>query len=144
MRAPTALEANPSRIWRTAVVTVLLVTAAAIGAWCAAAGDVVSASMRAGIALVALALGGSAVHLLVVAPAGLRWTGIGWELLPAGRADPVRGSPSVALDFGAWMLVRFVAEGSGRVVWLPAERGDDRAAWHALRTALYSRPGGRR
>ena len=144
MRAPTAFEAHPSCIWRGTVAALLLVTAAAIAGWCAASGDVVSPWMRAGVAVVALALGGSVVHLLTAAPAGLRWTGAAWELLPATGAGPVRGSATVALDFGAWMLLRFIAEGSHRVVWLPVERRREPAAWHALRTALYSGPGGRR
>ena len=144
MRAPTALEAHPSRIWRSAVAAVLLVTAVSIAAWCAGSGDVVSPWIRAGVALGAFALGSWVVRLLMAAPAGLRWTGAAWELLPPHAMEPVRGHATVTLDFGAWMLLRFVAEGSRRAVWLPAERRGRHAAWHALRTALYSGPGGRR
>jgi hypothetical protein len=144
MRAPTALEALPSRIWCRAVTAVLAATAATIATWCVTSGDVVSLWMRASVAVASLALAVWILRLLVAAPAGLRWTGAAWELLPAGGCEPVRGNPTVALDFGGWMLLRFVAEGSGHVVWLPAERRGDAAAWHALRTALYSAPGGHR
>ena len=144
MRAPTALEARSSRIWRVAVGTIVVCTGAAIGTWCATAGDVVSPWVRAVVAVVAFALASAAVRMAAAVPSGLRWTGHEWELLPPGSAEPVRGIATVALDLGGWMLLRFVTEGSGRVAWLPAERRGDPSGWHALRCALYSAHGGRR
>ena len=143
MRAPTLVEAHPSRIWRGGLLLVLIAAAAAIVAWCATSGDVVSWWARVAVSAIALAIGAGVVRLAVAPPAALRWTGAAWELLPAGAATPLRGVPAVAIDFGTWMLLRFSVEGSHRVVWLPVER-QDASGWHALRAALYSGPGGRR
>jgi len=144
MRAPIALEAHPSRIWRGAIAVVLLVTGATVGAWCLTSGDVVAASMRACVAIGAIVLGVCVVRLAASAPVGLRWTGATWELLSTRNGEPVRGTATVALDFGAWLLIRFIADGSRRATWIPAERRGDPSSWHALRTALYGAADGRR
>ena len=141
MRAPIGLEAQPSLIWRGAVAAVLLAAAATIVAWCATSADVVPTWARAVVALLTLALGAWVVRLIAASSPGLRWTGTAWEMLPPNGAAPIRGMPTVALDLGGWMLLRFVPDGSRRVLWLPAERRGDAAAWHALRAALHSGPG---
>ena len=143
MRAPTIVEAHPSRIWRGRLLLVLIAAAATTAAWCSTSGDVVSWWARAAVSAIALAIGARVVSLAVSTPAALGWTGLAGELLRAAVATPLRGVPAVAIDFGAWMLSRVSVEGTHRVVWLPAER-HDAAAWHPLRAARYSGPGGRR
>ena len=69
---------------------------------------------------------------------------LAWALLP-GRAaalawDGEQWRLTVALDFGAWLLLRL--DGSDAPAsrrWLPATAAQAGMHWHALRAALYSR-----
>jgi hypothetical protein len=144
MRAPIALEARPSRIWRGAVLALVGAMVAAVAAWCATVGDAVPLLVQGAVVTAAAVAAVAALQLAMAPPAALRWTGAVWELLPAAGGEPVRGTASVAVDLGGWMLLRFSADGSGRASWLPVERRGDEAGWHALRSALYSAPGSRR
>jgi hypothetical protein len=47
----------------------------------------------------------------------------------------------VAVDLGAWMLLRFERDATPRlrrIVWLPLQRRGLETPWHALRCAVYS------
>jgi len=87
---------------------------------------------------------------LVEPPIDLTWDGTTWSLR-AEEGVPRAGRPTLMLDLGDWMLVRFVAPAGERsrwrrVRWLPLARGDAGAAWPTLRIALYhdrapARPG---
>jgi hypothetical protein len=61
----------------------------------------------------------------------LRWDGARWHWL--GQA----GRVGVALDLGAWLLLRFEPDAGARR-WFPASQARTGGAWVALRAALYS------
>jgi hypothetical protein len=91
-----------------------------------------------------LALGRKAWHR---APLRLAWDGEQWWLGPvAGAADASRaarpGQVVVAMDLGAWLLLRFEAADAPRQRrWLPLQQGPDGgldpAAWHRLRCTVH-------
>ena len=98
--------------------------------------------VTAGIVLV-LASAGFCWQLLYTPTTSLRWDGSFWHLGPPGTEgdEPAAGQVDVAVDLGAWMLLRFTRETStpGRsVTWLPTQRWGLEAQWHALRCAVYS------
>ena len=74
----------------------------------------------------------------------LRWNRQCWLVACEGAAEQP-GDLAVAIDLGAWMLLRFVpagTQGSPRVRrrtdWIAVQRRGLEAQWHALRCALYS------
>lgn len=66
------------------------------------------------------------------APADLFWNGAEWQW--QGSA----GNVLVALDFDAWMLLRFESV-QGERSWIAASRATAQGPWPALRAALYAR-----
>ncbi|GAA0751600.1 hypothetical protein GCM10009107_24530 [Ideonella azotifigens] len=72
----------------------------------------------------------------------LRWDGAGWSLLAAdGRTLDVAGTPTLVLDWGDWMLLRWHGIAGQPVRHLPMSRGAAGAmAWHALRIAVRTPP----
>ncbi|MBX3621295.1 MAG: hypothetical protein KF891_15100 [Rhizobacter sp.] len=72
----------------------------------------------------------------------IRWDGQVWRLGPAATAghEPLAGRVEIAVDVGAWMMLRFVPEVPipwRRGIWLPVQRASHEAAWHALRATVY-------
>ncbi|HEX7438718.1 MAG TPA: hypothetical protein VF319_01360 [Caldimonas sp.] len=141
MRAspPIDIELNRDGLWHGAVVALVLVTGATWILFGDGTVPIAASAAALGCALVAAALAFSAVR----SPgARLRWNGARWQLgQAAGRpGDGVEGDVAVAVDLGAWMLLRFVADAvdGGGVTWLPVRRRGLEARWHALRCAVYS------
>ena len=128
-------------IWRAAVASITVLAALALAAWWSS-GDA-SRSLPLTLAFAALSLGAVAggASLLQCRPATLHWDAQCWHLERGPAAGPAipRGSVAVALDLGAWMLLRFEHEGSRgrRITWLPVQRRGMEARWHALRCAVY-------
>jgi hypothetical protein len=72
----------------------------------------------------------------------LIWDAEAWRVA-APRGDAQCGQVALMLDFGGWMLVRFIPAGSiggRRSQWLPLSRDDAGVQWPALRVALHSLP----
>ena len=70
----------------------------------------------------------------------LRWDRQRWWIADGGQT-PRAGNIGVALDFGAWMLLRFVPDGrlaTLRACWIPVQRRGAESAWHALRCAVLA------
>jgi hypothetical protein len=65
-------------------------------------------------------------------PADLNWNGSQWHW------QGLAGDVQVALDLGAWMLLRFEPL-VGRRRWIAASRASAVGPWAALRAALYAR-----
>jgi hypothetical protein len=129
--------------WRVAVG---VVAAAAIGTLCAWLvlapwGQVTAARIAVGLAaLSTLALATSLFRM----PSGtLRWSGSSWSFsdLAAASATPVTGDVDVALDLGAFLLLRFACldtRGRRKVRWLAVQRRGLEREWHSFRCAVYS------
>lgn len=97
------------------------------------------AAAAAAAALAAIAWAGWARRRGQAGAGGLlAWDGAAWSWTPAAAA-PIVGEPQVALDLGAWMLLRFTTSGGpARVTWLVASRRQAAAAWPSWRAALYA------
>ena len=129
-------------VWHGALACVAVCASAALVGWMVAQPDApgVVAWTGAAAALVAiLALAGS---LRVRSALGLRFDGQTWHLDPVDTigAEPLPGRLDVAIDLGAWMLLRWRADSGPRprVVWLPVQRAGLEAQWHALRCAVHA------
>jgi hypothetical protein len=73
----------------------------------------------------------------------LRWDTRRWFLDATGGIpeETHPGNLTIALDLGAWMLLRFDPDAplpaGRRTTWLPVQRLGLEAHWHALRCAVY-------
>lgn len=145
MRTAPALQVRLVHfgVWRIGVWLLTLAAALTLVMWIAA--------LRSGPGLVWLAAGAMAIALIVgsgarlarIAPLSLQWDGVGWHIAPLSPPgwQAMSGELSIALDLGAWMLLRFHHDGLGRwsgSTWLPVQRHGLEAQWHALRCAVYS------
>ena len=145
MRAAPAFQVSLQRfgVWRVGVWGLAALAVITLAAWVITherpheplieVGAWVSAALSAA-AIVALAASTARTP-----PLDLHWDGRAWQLGPV-IGDRVPGDLSVAIDLGAWMLLRFTATvpARPRVVWLPVQRWGIESQWHALRCAVYS------
>jgi len=121
----------------------LLLAVSALAAFALADGESAPPLVR-GLAMLAsgaVVLAGTG--LMRCQPLSIRWDTQRWNLGPEWSAgeEPWPGRLDVALDLGAWMLLRFqpdVATGQRRAQWVPVQRRGMESAWHALRCAVYS------
>jgi len=135
MRASPACQVSLRRFgaWRIAVIVLVVAGAAATAGWLAGRDPPASTGLLMLVAAAALPVFGCAASLWRVPAKNLRWDGQAWQL------DASPGELSVAIDLGAWMLLRFSPEGQRRSShWLPIQRLGLEAQWHALRCAVYS------
>ncbi|NML15056.1 hypothetical protein [Azohydromonas caseinilytica] len=74
--------------------------------------------------------------------AALAWDGTQWWLQGQGGAQPRAGRVQLMIDFGAWVLLRFMpapaAQPGTRACWLALSQARHRPHWHALRCALHA------
>ena len=134
MRASPACQVVLKRFgaWRGAVSALTAVSILCVIGWLA------SRDQPASVIIIVLALSTCLaiivllVSLLRMPRRLLRWDGQLWHLAESP------GELAVVVDLGPWMLLRFVANNSKRVVWLPAQRRGLETEWHALRCAVYS------
>jgi len=128
-------------VWTAVAASLAVGAAASLVAWWQQQPEALPAQTLAGG--LALACLGVALHAMrQIGPLCLRWDGQRWS------AEPPHGAPAevdltVAIDLGAWMLLRLRRTGAGprrawRVAWLPVQRRGHEAHWHALRCAVYS------
>ncbi len=62
-----------------------------------------------------------------------------WQLVQGSKGPAMAGEVQIALDFGAWLLLRFVPDtAGGRSRWLAVQRRGLEPHWHALRCAVYA------
>jgi hypothetical protein len=119
-----------SRGWRASQSLLWGLAASVCAAWLLARAGQTAAAGLGAVPLVGLL----AWALLPGREAVLAWDGEQWRL----EATPVR--VTVALDFGAWLLLRLDGtEAPASRRWLPATAAQAGMHWHALRAALYSR-----
>jgi len=128
-------------VWRLAVWSVPGAAIIAVAAWAPGMWDSQPQSGRALVAAVAagLALLTIAVASLARAQGGILTCADGaWSYaFDAGLRRS--GKPEVAMDLGAFLLLRLVDESRGSA-WLPVQRRGLEARWHGFRCAVYSPP----
>jgi hypothetical protein len=146
MRAAPAFQISLYRfgVWRCGVLLIAVLGAAALAAWLfARAPDLqITPAMLAGAAGVGWIW---LVAALVRVPAmSLRWDGRSWHLNLSGETGDASlpGELTVAIDLGAWMLLRFepaavASSRRARPIWVPAQRRGVEPQWHGLRCAVY-------
>lgn len=130
-------------VWRLGLVLAWVVVTAVWAVWLAQISTSGGAPLAAVMTLAAVAIAWIGWPLLRVGPVAIRWDGSDWRV-GRGDADPEsapRGALHVHLDFGTWLLLRFVPEDTAARVaasWLPVQRQGSAHQWHALRCALYA------
>jgi hypothetical protein len=130
----------PGAGWRAGVGLLAALATAAVAAWAPGAYGTLPAPLWAGL-LVASGLAiAVAWHLRGLPGVHLHWDGRQWHGAETGR-ELRAGAVVVALDIGAWMLLKFrpdEAPASAGRRWVPVHRGSAGMHWHALRCAVYS------
>ncbi|HET7795434.1 MAG TPA: hypothetical protein VFL64_18760 [Rhizobacter sp.] len=129
-------------VWQAALVLLVCAAAMVLAAWAQRAIEVHLAAVCIALAVLVLSSVATLFHALHLRPASLRWDTQRWHLGPMATAghEPGAGRLMVALDLGAWMLLRFVPEEGSRWhrgTWLPVQRLGHEASWPALRTTVY-------
>ncbi len=140
---PCEIAVGRCRAWSFAVVLVAVTGLAAMATWLASSPLGEGIGARAGVAAASLAVIALAASLLRSVALVLRRDGARWSVGSpvASAVAPVPGDLLVALDLGAFLLLRFVPEGRagpGAVRWIPIERRGLEREWHAFRCAVYS------
>jgi len=142
MHASPAFQMTVHRygVWRVAAVLLVSSATAAMGAWLVHSR--VTSVMWAALGLLILASVAVLAHAWRLQPVSLRWDSQRWHLGPSSTAghEPETGRLVVAVDFGVWMLLRFIPDGATvlhRGTWLPVQRRGHETAWHALRCTVY-------
>ena len=149
MRASPAVEVTLTRFgaWQAGMGVLAFASASCVLAWWATQHRLPPVGAGMAAAAVLCALGWLLLPLVRVPHARLRWDGRGWQLRPtesaagSASAEAVAGELAVAMDLGAWMLLRFEPLARARwatPVWLPVQRAGIEPQWHALRCAVYS------
>jgi len=143
------LDAPTSRLWRRGLLGIWSATAVVLASWLFIAwrnSDLDTArSLTAGLSAVVWLWARPAKPVLHLT---LTWDGHGWHchnaaIHPATHADPQPCELGVAIDLGAWLLLRLrpIAQGPSwrrRVRWVALLESDVGPTWHSLRCALYS------
>jgi hypothetical protein len=153
MRAAPAVDYPLTRrgLWRQAgVVLASLAVFAPVG-W--AAWQLRTSHMIGESGILAWLLGGAVLASLAAAAhwraAGrapalrLRWDGACWQLLGASAEPEELRAPVVCVDLGAMLLLRAPRVMGRGPLYLPLERREHPAFWHALRVALAQAPASR-
>ncbi|MGY4830569.1 hypothetical protein ACVNIS_18505 [Sphaerotilaceae bacterium SBD11-9] len=129
-------------LWRAASTLLVCAAAVVLAAWAQRAVEFHLAAVCLTLAVLLVSCVTILRHAWRLRPASLRWDTQRWHLGPVGTAghEPGVGSLMVALDLGAWMLLRFVPEEGSplrRGTWLPVQRFGHERAWPALRATVY-------
>ena len=144
MRAAPAFRVTVNRFgwWRAGIVAGLSLTVASVLAWTVLT-QRPSASVVVAVWAATVAAAAGAASLLRIGCFTLRWDTQVWRLQAGPTIDESApaGDLSVAIDLGAWMLLRFVPRDAPRrrgSRWLPVQRQGLEADWHTFRCTVYS------
>ena len=133
---PVRLTCGNDAIWRMVHRVLAALAAATVVYWVMGRADPFAHLAPAGAAVAAGLGAWLGVRLLPSQAAVLLdWDGRGWSL------DGRPGEVVIALDFGAWMLLRFLDHADGRVHWLPVSTGFAGATGQLGRAALHAHAG---
>jgi hypothetical protein len=135
--APLELSVNRYELWHAMVLLLATGACAALFAWWWAQPQPTPRWASATAAL------GALISLVCLAglwrkPAlTLRWDSRRWLMAREDGAEQA-GELAVAIDLGAWMLLRFVPAGRRSASWIALQRCGLEGQWHALRCAVYT------
>ena len=110
MRASPAIHVSASRfgLWRGAVGVLAMAVVGTILLWLVGRDPPAAAPTQAIVGVLLCAVIGLAIHLARVRHVGLRRDGQAWHLSDTGNSiAETPGEVTVAIDLGAWMLLRF-------------------------------------
>lgn len=135
------VETTPATGCRRAGEAALRALAAAVAtAWASAwLGGGAGATAAAALAAGALA---AALTRPAAPPRRLRWDGARWTCAALDGRLEQAGTVEPALDFGAWLLLRFRPQAPGATQWLLVGRSTQAASWPGLRAAVFAASGG--
>jgi hypothetical protein len=124
-------------VWRVGSAVMGVAATAVACAWAALSLEGAGAWLATAIACVGLVV--TLALARPVAAFSLRWDTQAWHLGPESSRghEPRAGRIQVALDLGAWMLLRFSTGSSRSVVWLPVQCHGHEADWQALRRTVH-------
>lgn len=141
MHAPPPFQITVYRFgaWRVACATLVAISWGLTAAWAFSAWHTHPEWLAVALLVLAVATGGLSLQAWRLAPTSLRWDGQLWHIGPQDTTgqEPIAGRVGVAVDLGAWMLLRFMAEGAWRGRWLPVQRRGHELAWQGLRATVY-------
>lgn len=141
MHAPPPFQITVCRfgVWRAACASLVAISWGLTALWASSARHAHPEWLALTLLVLAVATGGLLLQAWRLTPASLRWDGQLWRIGPPGTMgpEPLAGRVDVAVDLGAWMLLRFTAEGARRGCWLPVQRRGHELAWHGLRATVY-------
>lgn len=151
MRASPAVEVVVCRSewWRLGVAAVSVAGLIVAGLWAHGESSHLGIGAMMPLWVVLMFVTAAASTCVSLRPTLLRWDGECWRVSEgavSGSAitggDAATGRLEVAIDLGAWMLLRFWPDESRplhrRSRWLPVQRRGLERQWHALRCAVYS------
>lgn len=143
MRAAPPLEINVVRfgVWRAGTLGLAVTVWAALAIWWWAHPAPASASVSVLAALGMLGAAAGALPSFRTRPFTLRRSAGQWQLafMHDSPGPAMTGDLFVALDLGAWMLLRFIPDAiGGRARWIAVQRHGLEPQWHALRCAVYA------
>jgi hypothetical protein len=128
--------------WRFASILLITAATAVVGVWAYRSAHISPVSAYAAVGLLVVSSLAVLIHLWRLQPMSLRWDTQRWHLGAAASAgsESATGRLTVAMDWGMWMLLRFVPDERTlwrRGAWLPVQRRGHESAWHALRATVY-------
>jgi hypothetical protein len=149
MRAAPAFQISLRRsgVWRIATFTVVALGLGALTAWLITHERPVHPMLTIGAMTLGAAVTAFGARVARVPAVDLRFDGRCWHLTGSAElsngAEAVAGDLHIAIDLGAWMLLRFVpvptsSDMRQRAIWLPAQRWGAETQWHALRVSVYA------
>ena len=141
MHAPPPFQITVRRfgVWQAVCAGLATISWGLTAVWAASARHTHPEWLAIALLLLTIATSGLCLRAWRLAPTSLRWDGQLWHIGPQDTTgqEPLAGRVDVTVDLGAWILLRFKAEGSRRGHWLPVQRRGHELAWHALRATVY-------
>jgi hypothetical protein len=151
MRAAPAFQISLRRsgVWRAATLCVVALGLGALAGWLVTHERPVDPMLLVGAAALGCAVVALGAQAARVPAVDLRFDGRGWYLIESAASsnrtgiEAVAGDLHVAIDLGAWMLLRFVpvptsSDMRQRAIWLPVQRWGAENQWHAFRVSVYA------
>ena len=143
MRAGPQLEIGVVRfgVWRAGTLALAAFVWAALAAWWWAHPAPVPAWVGAVAGFGMFGAAAAALQLRSVRPFVLCRNAAQWQLsfVDDARTPAMPGELQVAIDLGAWLLLRFIPDAAGvRASWLAVQRLGLEPQWHALRCAIHA------